>query len=78
MEGWGILEIMKELESHNIKVIKIIHDKDSSTMTNVMDVYEDVTEALCLGNNFNSLSDQLQPMAARISRRNDKFSVTLN
>jgi hypothetical protein len=69
MEGWGILEIMKELESHNIKVTKIIHDKDSSTMTNVMDVYEDVTEALCLGNNFNSLSDQLQPMAARISRR---------
>ena len=54
MEGWGISEIMKELESQNIKATKIIHDKDSSTMANVMDVYEDVTEALCLGNKLNS------------------------
>ncbi len=56
MEGWGVVEIMKELEAKNIKVTKIIHDKDSSTMVNVMDVYQDVIESLCLGNSLNSLS----------------------
>ena len=42
IKEWGILETIKELKSQRIKITKIIHDKDSSTMANVMNVYEDV------------------------------------
>ena len=58
MEGYGILAIMKELDNIGIKVTKIIHDKDASTMIQVMDVFEDVEECLCLSkihNSFNSI-----------------------
>ena len=51
MEGWGVHLIMEEFKSYGFKVTRVLHDKDSSTMKNVMDVYEDVEEALCFGTN---------------------------
>jgi hypothetical protein len=47
MEGWGVTLIMKELQQCGYKVTRVLHDKDSSTLRNVMNVYEDVEEALC-------------------------------
>ena len=52
MEGYGVLKIMNELSFRGYKVTHVIHDKDSSTLRNVMDVFEDVNEVLCLGNNL--------------------------
>ena len=52
MEGFGVQKIMEEFKRENIKVSHIIHDKDSSTMRQVMSVYEDVEECLCLSNLF--------------------------
>ena len=49
MEGYGVQQIMNYLSIRGYKVTKIIHDKDSSTLRNVMDVFEDVEEVLCLG-----------------------------
>jgi len=49
MEGFAIEQMMKELRAAGIKVSTILHDKDSSTLRNVMDIFEDVKEALCLG-----------------------------
>ena len=49
MEGHGVIQIMKSLKEKGYTVTKIIHDKDSSTLKNVMDVYQDVEEVLCLG-----------------------------
>lgn len=40
--------IMEHLKFHDIKVTRILHDKDSSTMQQVMSVYQDVEEGLCL------------------------------
>jgi hypothetical protein len=51
MEGWGVQKIMEELQIKGFTVTKIIHDKDSSTMKNVMDVFEDVVESLCTSKN---------------------------
>ena len=48
MEGYGVKEIMKDLHEGGFKVTRIIHDKDSSTMNQVMSVYQDVEESLCL------------------------------
>lgn len=48
MEGFAVLQMMKGLEFSGFKVTTILHDKDSSTLRHVMDVFEDVTEALCL------------------------------
>ncbi len=48
MEGYGVVKIMESLKIKGYKVTKIIHDKDSSTLRNVMDIYEDVEEVLCL------------------------------
>jgi hypothetical protein len=48
MEGFAVLEMMKELKTAGFTVTTILHDKDSSTMRNVMDIFEDVEEALCL------------------------------
>ena len=52
MEGFGVLEIMKELKAAGFTVTKVLHDKDSSTMKNVMEVFEDVQEALCISKYF--------------------------
>jgi hypothetical protein len=50
MEGWGVLKIMENLKFKGINITRIVHDKDSSTIKNVMDVYQDVEESLCLSN----------------------------
>lgn len=52
MEGFAILAMMKELAEAGFTVSKILHDKDSTTMKNVMDVFADVEEALCLSKYF--------------------------
>jgi hypothetical protein len=52
MEGFAIEQIMKELRQSGFKVTTILHDKDSSTLRNVMDIFEDVQEALCLSKSF--------------------------
>jgi hypothetical protein len=48
MEGFGVLEVMKELKKAGFTVTKLLHDKDSSAMKQVMEVFQDVQEALCL------------------------------
>jgi hypothetical protein len=50
MEGFGVEKIMKKLQKSQIKVTQVVHDKDSSTMRQVMSVFEDVEECLCLSN----------------------------
>jgi hypothetical protein len=52
MEGFGIKKMMEQFQFLDIKVTRVIHDKDSSTMKQVMDVYQDVEEALCLSKYF--------------------------
>ncbi len=47
MKGWEVNKMMNEFKFQNLKVTKIIHDKDSSTIINVMNVYVDVKETLC-------------------------------
>ncbi len=47
MKGWGVNKIMNEFKFQYLKVTKIIHNKDSSTTINVMNVYADVKETLC-------------------------------
>ena len=47
MEGWGVLQIMKQMSKLGYTVTHILHDKDSSTMKNVMQVFQDVQESLC-------------------------------
>src|SRR5437764_15010627 len=48
MEGIAVVEMMKELKQSGFKVTTILHDKNSSTMRNVMDIFQDVQETLCL------------------------------
>jgi len=48
MEGWGALQIMKELQACGIKVVNLLHDNDASTFNNVLEVFKDVSEALCV------------------------------
>ena len=48
MEGWAVVQIMKELKSSGIRVTHITHDKDASTFKNVLEVFEDVAESLCV------------------------------
>jgi hypothetical protein len=48
MEGWGVKQIMTDLQCHNFKVTRVVHDKDSSAMRQVMDVYHEAVEGLCL------------------------------
>jgi hypothetical protein len=48
MEGFGVLKIMKELKEAGFTVTKVLHDKDSSTMKNVLEVFQDVQESLCV------------------------------
>jgi hypothetical protein len=48
MEGVGVQNIMKDLKESGFQVTKVLHDKDSSTMKQVMDVFEDAEESLCL------------------------------
>jgi hypothetical protein len=52
MEGFGVKKIMLQLKEAGLTVTQIVHDKDSSTMTQVMTVFEDVEECLCLSNVF--------------------------
>ncbi len=47
MEGFAILEMMKELDAAGFTVTRILHDKDSTTLKNAMDVFYDVVESLC-------------------------------
>ena len=47
MEGWGALQIMKELHSCGLKVVNLLHDKDASTFNHVLEVFQDVSESLC-------------------------------
>jgi hypothetical protein len=48
MEGFGVKKIMETLKRHDLKVTQVVHDKDASTMRQVMEVYEDAEEGLCL------------------------------
>ena len=48
MKGVGVQRIMTELKESGFTVTKVLHDKDSSTMKQVMDVFEDAEEALCM------------------------------
>lgn len=50
MEGYGILQLMKELKSYGFIVDKVCHDHDASTIKHVKDVFEDVEESLCTSN----------------------------
>ena len=78
MEGFGVLEIMKELKNDGITVSNILHDKDSSTLKHAMEVFHDVTEELCVGHgckNFKKLllktgkkHPQLKMIATRMSK----------
>ena len=43
-----MMKIMNQLKSSVITVTQIIHDKDASTMIQVMSVFQDVEESLCL------------------------------
>jgi hypothetical protein len=52
MEGFGVKKIMEEMKSLDLKIKKVIHDKDSSTMNQVMNIFQDVEEALCLSKFF--------------------------
>lgn len=51
MEGFGILNLMKELEDYGFIVDKVCHDKDSSALKQVKDIFEDVEEVLCTSMN---------------------------
>jgi hypothetical protein len=42
MEGWEILEIMKEMSKLKYIVTHILHDKDVSTMKNILQIFQDV------------------------------------
>jgi hypothetical protein len=48
MEGFGVKNIMEELSAAGIKVSKVLHDKDASTLKQVVDVFEDAEEQLCV------------------------------
>jgi hypothetical protein len=63
MEGFGVKKIMETLKKHELNVTQVVHDKDASTMRQVMEVYQDVEEGLCLCNLTFPLIFQL--MAAR-------------
>lgn len=49
MEGYGVKKIMQELKKYQLNVTEVVHDKDASTMRQVMEVYQDAEECLCLG-----------------------------
>lgn len=49
MEGFGVKKIIEQLKKEFVTVTEVVHDKDSSTMRQVMSVYEDVEESLCSG-----------------------------
>ena len=48
MEGFGVKAIMKDIKIGGLKVSKILHDKDASTFKQVLDVFEDADEVLCV------------------------------
>ena len=50
MEGFGVQKIMQQLKNSQLTVSQVVHDKDASTMKQVMTVFEDVEEGLCLSN----------------------------
>ena len=52
MEGFGVKEIMKDMKIAGMKVSKILHDKDASTFRQVLDVFEDAHEVLCVSKNL--------------------------
>ena len=78
MEGFGVQEIMKELKQDGITVVDVLHDKDSSTIKHVMEVFHDVKEELCVGHgckNFKKMllkqgkkHPQLKAIANRMSK----------
>jgi hypothetical protein len=52
MEGFGVKKIMEQLKRSGLKVTQVVHDKDVSTMIQIMSVFEDVEESLCFSNLF--------------------------
>jgi hypothetical protein len=52
MEGFGVKKIMEELKKNALTVTHIVHDRDASTMNQVMTVFQDVEECFYLSNNF--------------------------
>ena len=59
MEGFGVQEIMKELKQDGITVVDVLHDKDSSTIKHVMEVFHDVKEELCVGHGCKNFKKML-------------------
>ena len=55
MEGFGVKQIMEELKSVGMTVSKVLHDKDASTLRQVVDVFEDAEEELCVSKYFYSV-----------------------
>lgn len=47
MEGFGILQLVQDLKDMGMNVTRLVHDKDASTMNQVIKVFEDVSEMLC-------------------------------
>ena len=52
MEGFGVKKIMKELKEAGFKVTRLLHDKDSSTLNQTLEIFQDVHESLCLSKFF--------------------------
>jgi hypothetical protein len=42
MEGWEILQIMKRMSKLGYIVTHIFHDKDTSTMKNISQIFQDI------------------------------------
>jgi hypothetical protein len=68
MEGFGVEKMMQQLKDAQLTVTQVVHDKDASTMKQVMTVFEDVEEGLCLSNVFVYFILITKTMVPRISR----------
>jgi hypothetical protein len=67
MEGAGVMEIMTELDQMKFKVTRLLHDKDASTLLQVMDVFEDVEECLCLNHGVKNFKKAIRRVMDRNS-----------
>ena len=49
MEGFGVKKLMEQLKRIGITVTKVLHDRDASTLKQVVDIFQDASESLCVG-----------------------------
>ncbi len=52
MEGEGVKRIMKDLKECHFVVFRVVHDKDSSCMKQIFDVFEDVLGEIVIEEQF--------------------------